>query len=188
MRAQDDGPARRASAHTQFEHAEGMRTTLEAKDERSRSLQEYKELVFAYRHVYLITPHAAEVPEALKEVGDLYRRMGQQFESLYFNSAVETYEFLLHEYPATRYREETLLAIADIERINLHEPNLAEEAYKDFLAKYPHSTYAADAKKALAQTQGPEDADAKATIPVLIGPKQQAVSTPAARSDYRFAK
>ena len=108
VRAQDDGPARRASAHTQFQRAEMMRAALEAKNERERSLQDYKNLVFEYRHVYLITPHAEEAPQALKEVGDLYRRMGEQFEKQYFNSAVETYEFLLHEYPTSRYREDAL--------------------------------------------------------------------------------
>ena len=93
-----------------------MRTDLEAKTERERSVQDYKQLIIAYRHVYLITAHAAEVPQALKEVGDLYRRMGEQFENSYFNSAVETYEFLLHEYPTSRYREDALLAIAEIEK------------------------------------------------------------------------
>jgi N-acetylmuramoyl-L-alanine amidase len=177
LHAQDDGPSRRAAAHTQFEHAETMRATLEAKSERARSLQDYKDLVFAYRHVYLITPHAEEVPQALKEVGDLYRRMGQQFEALYFNSAVETYEFLLHEYPETRYREETLLAIADIERSNLAEPNLAEEAYKDFLSKYPHSTHASEASKALADMHGSEGVAAEADIPRAPAATQQPAAT-----------
>jgi N-acetylmuramoyl-L-alanine amidase len=180
VRAQDDGPARRASAHTQFQRAKTLRAALEAKNERERSLQDYKNLVFEYRHVYLITPHADEVPQALKEVGDLYRRMGEQFEKQYFNSAVETYQFLLREYPTTRYREDALLAIADIERIDLREPTLAGQAYKDFLAKYPRSTHSAEARKALAAVGSSQADDAQAALvqrPAPASPPEVSANT-----------
>ena len=113
----DDSADRRAAAHAQFEHAETLRAQLEAKFERERSIKDYQQLVNAYRRVYLTTPHAAEVPGALREVGDLYRKMGEQFEAKYFDSAVEAYEFLLHEYPASTYREDAQLAIAAIQMV-----------------------------------------------------------------------
>jgi N-acetylmuramoyl-L-alanine amidase len=157
--AQEDPASRRAAAQAQFERAETLRATLEAKSERERSLQEYEALVSTYRRVYLITPRAVQVPPAIKTVGDLYRRMGEQFEARYFNSAIKTYEFLIRDYPDTKYREEALLAIADIQGKNLSERDLARKGYEDFLQQYPRSSYAPQARKALAEMQAPEKAE-----------------------------
>ena len=163
----DDVPvaARRAAADEQFARAEAMRATLEAKAERQRSLQDYLQLVAAYRHVYLITPRAPEVPGAIKEVGDLYRQMGDQFEPKYFASAVETYQFLAHDYPMSSLRPDALLAIADIQRRNLAQASLAQASYSDFLKQYPRSPHAADARKALAELKASDDLAAKAPPP-----------------------
>src|SRR3984893_16970982 len=68
--AQDDYASRRAAAQGQFERAEALRSTLEAKPERQRSLRDYEDLVSAYRRVYLITPSAVQVPMAIKNVAD----------------------------------------------------------------------------------------------------------------------
>src|SRR5438445_9318289 len=111
--AQEDYVSRRAAAQGQFERAEALRATLEARTERERSLRDYQNLVSAYRRVYLITPRAAQVPSAIKNVADLYRRMGEQFEPKYFDSAIENYQFLIRDYPESKYREEALLAIAE---------------------------------------------------------------------------
>ncbi len=143
-----------------------MRATLEAKNERERSLREYEALVTAYRRVYLITPHAMQVPLAIKAVGDLYRRMGEQFEARYFASAVKAYEFLIRDYPDAKYREETLLAIADIQKNYLSEKDLARKGYEDFLQQYPRSPYAAQARNGLADLKASEKTEKPvATVP-----------------------
>ena len=139
--------------------------TLEAKSERQRSLQDYLQLVAAYRHVYLITPRAPEVTGAIKEVGDLYRQMGDQFEPKYFASAVETYQFLAHDYPMSSLRPEALLAIADIQRNNLGQADLARQSYTDFLKEYPRSPRAVDARRSLAELKTADDLAAKASLP-----------------------
>ena len=163
-RAEDvPAAARRAEADEQFARAEAMRATLEAKPERQRSLQDYLQLVAAYRHVYLITPRAPEVPGAIKQVGDLYRQMGDQFEPKYFASAVETYQFLAHDYPMSSLRPEALLAIADIQRNNLGQADLARQGYTDFLKQYPRSPRAADARRSLAELKSADDLAAKAS-------------------------
>jgi N-acetylmuramoyl-L-alanine amidase len=151
--AQEDYASRRAAAQGQFERAEALRATLEAKTERERSLREYELVVSAYRRVYLITPRAMQVPSAIKDVADLYRRMGEQFEPRYFGSAIETYQFLIHDYPDSKYREEALVAIADIRRNNLSQSDLAQKNYEDFLEQYPRSSYAPQARKAIADIQ-----------------------------------
>jgi N-acetylmuramoyl-L-alanine amidase len=175
--AQEDPASRRTAAQAQFERAEAMRATLEAKSERERSLREYETLVTTYRRVYLITPHAMQVPPAIKAVGDLYRRMGEQFEARYFASAVKAYEFLIRDYPDTKYREESLLAIADIQRNYLSEKDLAQKGYEDFLEQYPRSSYAAQARKALAELQAPAKTD-KPVARELPG-KAMAANSPA---------
>jgi N-acetylmuramoyl-L-alanine amidase len=164
-RGDDDAAERRTEAHAQFDKAEAMRAQLEAKAERERSIKDYQQLVNAYRRVYLITPHAVEVPGALREVGDLYRTMGQQFEPKYFDSAVEAYEFLLHEYPMTNYREDAQLAIAAIQRNNLAQTNLAQRSYQDFLSEHPHSPHADEARHALTEIQTSDKADAVRALP-----------------------
>jgi tetratricopeptide (TPR) repeat protein len=131
--AQEDNGSRREAAEGQFARAEALRATLEAKTERERSLQDYENLVSAYRRVYLITPNATQVPPAIKNVADLYRRMGEQFEAKYFNSAIETYAYLMREYPESSLREVSLLAIAEIRRNNLSQADLALKIYQDFL-------------------------------------------------------
>ena len=135
-----------------------QRAALEAKAERERSVRDYEDLVSAYRRVYLITPNAVEVPPAIKNVADLYRRMGEQFEASYFRSAITTYEFLIHDYPASSLREEALLAIGEIRKKNLSpsdrtQLDLAQKNYEDFLEQYPHSANAPQARKALAEIQ-----------------------------------
>lgn len=171
----DDGADRRDSAHDQFARAETMRADLEAKAERQRSIKDYQQLISAYRRVYLITPSAVEVPKAIVEVADLYRTMGQQFEPMYFDNAVETYEFLIHEYPASSLREEAQLAIAAIERNNLGQTSLAQKDYEDFLNEHPHSSHTGEARQALAEIKTADKADSVSNLP----PPPASAPTPA---------
>ena len=147
----DEASERRAAAKAQFARAEGLRAVLEGKPERKRSLQEYTQVTAAYRRVYLITPHAAEVPAAIKQVAELYSQMGRQFEPQYFRSALTAYEFLVRDYPASRYRQEAQLAIAALQREPLRQPELAKKAYEEFLKQHPRSPRADQARAALAE-------------------------------------
>jgi N-acetylmuramoyl-L-alanine amidase len=152
----DEASQRRAAAKAQFARAEGLRAALETKPERRRSLQEYAQTVTAYRRVYLITPHAAEVPAAIRQVADLYFQMGRQFEPKYFRSALAAYEYLVRDYPASRYRQEAQLAIAALQREPLGQPELARRSYEDFLKQHPRSPRAAEARAALSEMTAAE--------------------------------
>jgi len=149
-RAENAG-ARRDSAKIQFTRAESQRQALEARPEKDRSLKEYSAVVAAYRRVYLITPRSAEVPAALNQGAILYRAMGDLFDTKYYQTAIDSYLFLLREYPASRYREDALLAIAQIEREDLHDPVRAQQSYEEFLSQHPHSRRAAEVRAALGQ-------------------------------------
>ncbi len=108
-RAQDSSDPNRATAHAQFVRAEKLCSDLESSPVSKRTEKDYLAVVTAYRRVYLITPRAIEVPDALDEVGTLYRTMGDLFDEKYYQSAVDAYQFLLHDYPDNRYREQALL-------------------------------------------------------------------------------
>ena len=166
--AQEDVASRRIAAEGQFQRAEAMRAALEAKTERERSVQDYENLVSAYRRVYLITPNAIQVPAAIKNVADLYRRMGEQFEPKYFNSAIEAYAYLMREYPESSLREASLLAIAEIRKNNLSQADLALKIYQDFLDQYPRSSYGPQVHKAIADIKAaaakPKNAPEQAAV------------------------
>src|SRR5208282_5580738 len=61
---------RREAASSQFARAEELRAMLNSKAANLRTLSEYKKVVAGYQRVYLITPHAIEVPDALTAVAE----------------------------------------------------------------------------------------------------------------------
>jgi len=142
---------KRNSAQAQFDRAEKQRTALNAKPLAERSLEDYKQTVTSYRRVYLITSHAMEVPAAIMAVAQLNTEMGQHFGSKYYQSAVNTYEYLLKQYPTSRYREEALLGIASIQKSNLGQAQLARRSFEQFLKAHPHSAHKREALEALAE-------------------------------------
>ncbi len=150
----DNSSARRETAKTQFDRAEKERQTLESRPEKDRSLKDYTSAVSAYRRVYLITPRAAEVPSALNQVAALYRAMGDLFDEKYYQLAVNSYQFLLREYPTSRYREDAMLAVGKIEQDDLHDPVLAQKSYEGFLAVHPRSSHAEEVRAILDNLSG----------------------------------
>src|SRR5713226_2287963 len=131
--------AKKEAAQAQFDRAEKLRAALESKPAAERPLSDYKQAVSSYRRVYLITPHAAQVPAALTAIAEMNIEMGQRFGSKYFQAAVDAYQFLLHQYPASKNREDALLAIAKIQKDDLGQPDLAAKSYEEFLKLHPKS-------------------------------------------------
>ena len=143
--------AKREAAKSQFEKAERQRIALQGKPKNQRTIEEYTQLVAAFRRVYLITPHATEVPAALLAVAELYQEMGRRFDAKYYQSAVDAYQFLLHEYPSSRHKQDALLTIARIQKDDLEQYDLAQKSFEEFLAKHPRSERAAEARGELAE-------------------------------------
>jgi N-acetylmuramoyl-L-alanine amidase len=144
-------PTPRETAEAQFDRAQKLRAELEATPESQRTLAEYDAVVKAYRHVYLITPRAPDVPFAILTVGDLFRQMGDRFDVKYYQSAVDSYQYLLHEYPNSRYREDALFAVGQIQKDDLNDRALAQKTFEEFLQLHPHSPRAADAQLAITE-------------------------------------
>jgi len=142
---------RREAAGAQFARAEEQRANLNGKPAERRTLAEYKIVVASYRRVYLITPRAAEVADSLLSVAELYTEMGDRFGRSYYQSAVDSYQFLVHEYPGSKYSQDALLRIGKLQRDQLGDSVLASKTYEDFLKKYPHSPRKREAQEELAE-------------------------------------
>jgi N-acetylmuramoyl-L-alanine amidase len=149
--AADPAAAKRQSASSQFARAEEQRTALNSKAAEKRTLADYKQVVNAYRRVYLITPHASEVPDALVAVAELYSQMGERFGRSYFQSAVDTYQFLMREYPTSRYGQDAYLRSAKLQKDQLGDMTGAIKTYDAFLKKFPRSTHKREAQEARAE-------------------------------------
>jgi len=148
-RADDSASSRRDAAKAQFDRAEKAREALEARPEGSRTLKDYTALVIEYQRVYLITSHAPEVPASLNQVAELFRTMGDLFDAKFYQRSIDSFQFLLREYPSGKYREDALLAVAHIEQDDLHDSVLAQKTYEQFLALHPRSPHAAEVRASI---------------------------------------
>ncbi len=163
-RADDSSSSRRDAAKAQYQRAEKARAALEARPESARTLKDYTALVVEYQRVYLITSHAADVPASLDEVAQLFRTMGDLFDVKYYQRAVDSFQFLLREYPTSKYREDALLDIAHVQQNDLHDSALAQKTYEQFLAQHPRSPQAAEVRESIAKLNA-ESAAAKPAPP-----------------------
>ena len=142
---------KREAAGTQFAKAEDQRAALNAKPPEKRTLAEYKQVAASYRRVYLITPHATEVPDALFAVGELNTEMGDHFGRSYYQAAVDSYGFLIREYPASKYVQDAMLRVAQLQKAQLGDSAAAAQSFQDFQKKFPRSTHKREVQEALAE-------------------------------------
>jgi N-acetylmuramoyl-L-alanine amidase len=160
---------KRQSASTQFLRAQDQRIALNNKTTEKRSLEDYKQVVNTFRRVYMITPHAAEVPDALLAVAELYTEMGERFGRSYFQSAVDTYQFLIREYPTSRYCQDAYLRSGKLQKDQLGDLPGATKTFDAFLKKFPRSAHKREAQEAraelaLLQNSAPTEAAPKSAI------------------------
>ncbi|HYU21618.1 MAG TPA: AMIN domain-containing protein, partial [Candidatus Dormibacteraeota bacterium] len=151
---------RRQSASMQFARAEEQRAALNGKATEKRTLADYKQVVTGYRRVALITPRAPEVPDSLLAVAELYTEMGDRFGRSYYQSAADSYQFLVREYPTSRYCQDATLRAAKLQRDQLGDSALAKKTYGDFLKRYPRSPRKREAQEALAELALLQNGDA----------------------------
>src|SRR6266852_826436 len=173
---------KRQAASTQFARAEELRAQLNSKPADKRKLSEYKQVVSSYRRVYLITPHAAEVPDALLAVAELYTEMGDRFGRSYYQLAADSYQFLLHQYPTSHYGQDAMLRVARLQKDQLADSAAASKTFEEFLKKYPRSARKREAQEALAELallRSTEDASASASA---------STATPAANDAEKTAE
>jgi N-acetylmuramoyl-L-alanine amidase len=138
-------------AGAQFQRAGQLRATLNLKPLAKRTLGDYRQVISSYRRVYLITPRANEVPEALIAIAQLYTEMGERFGRNYYQNAADSYRFLLREYPTSRQAPDAMLVCAKLQRDQLADYAGATQTYKDFLKRFPRSPRKREAQEGVAE-------------------------------------
>jgi N-acetylmuramoyl-L-alanine amidase len=161
---------KRQAATSQFLRAEEQRSALNARSPEKRTLAEYKQAVASYHRVTLITPRAPEVPDSLLAVAELYTEMGDRFGRSYYQAAVDTYGYLVREYPTSKYCQDALLRAAKLQRSQLGDTAAASGTYEAFVKRYPHSPRRREAQEALAE------------IALVQNSEHSASSTPASKN------
>src|SRR6266446_1832747 len=151
---------KRQSASAQFARAEEQRAALNSKPTEKRTLADYKQVVTGYRRVAMITPRAPEVPDSLLAIAELYTEMGDRFGRSYYQSAADSYQFLVHEYPTSKYCQDAMLRVAKLQREQLGDSALSKKTYEDFLKRYPRSPRKREAQEALAELALLQNGDA----------------------------
>jgi N-acetylmuramoyl-L-alanine amidase len=159
--------SKQEAAASQFARAEELRAALNAKPAEQRSLAEYRRVVAGYQRVYMITPHAAEVPDALTAVGELNTEMGDHFGRTYYQTAADAYAYLIKDYPTSKHLQDAMLRLGKLQKDQLDDGAAAAKTFQDFERKFPRSPHKREAQEALAELallRSTEAADA-ATAP-----------------------
>ena len=86
---------------------------------------------------------------------------------------------LQHDYPTSRCREDALLAIAQIQKDDLHDAASAQKNFEQFLALHPHSAHAAEVRAALAEIKSGNQSAKKVAAPAPEASAPQPVQTAA---------
>jgi N-acetylmuramoyl-L-alanine amidase len=167
---------KRDAAESQFAKAEEARALINAKATEKRTLAEYKATVASYKKVYLISPHAADVQDSLLAVGELYSEMGDRFGRTYYQYAVESYQFLLKEYPKSKFAQDVLLRVAKLQQEQLGDTAAAMRTYQEFVKRFPRSNHRKEAQQAmseLALLQGAPASENKVATNTRPAPEKQ---------------
>lgn len=164
------------AAGAQFARAEELRGLLNNKPPDARTLAEYKKVVAGYQRVYMITPHASEVPDALFAVGELNTEMGDHFGRSYYQTAADTYAFLIHDYPSSKHVPDAMLRLANLQKDQLGDLAAATKTYQDFSRKYPHSTHKREVQEALAELALRRGTETGEAVPRTAAPPAETAS------------
>jgi N-acetylmuramoyl-L-alanine amidase len=143
-------PSKQQTALEHFDSAVQMRTSLESKPKRLRNAAEYLKVINKFRSVYYTYPASSKADESLMAVAELYQAMANDLkDSKYFYQAIRSYDFLEDQYPSSPYCADALFTSAEIHLSDLDDRKTAEEIFKDFLKRYPHSNKARNARARL---------------------------------------
>jgi N-acetylmuramoyl-L-alanine amidase len=179
---------KREAAGSQFARAEELRSALNNKPAGKRTLAEYARVATAYRMVYVITPHAMEVPEALLAVGEIYTEMGDRFGRSYYQTSVESYQFLIREYPTSKLVPDAMLRVAKLQKNQIGDINASARSFEEYLKKYPKSPRRREVQEELAElallrNTAPVERPASAAKTLPPAPRTVEVTAEAAKKD-----
>ena len=165
-------------AQQQFERANRLRADLDGTPEAQRKEKDYLEVVARYRRVYDVAPFSAAAADALAAAAEMYHAMGKPFGAKYWDEAIKAYEFLRREYPHSRYADDALFNIAQIQHVYLGDLKTAQATYEGFLKTYPKSRHTAKARERLKEIQADMAAAAKAAEEPPAKPRVSGEASP----------
>lgn len=138
------------SSASAFAHAERLHEALEGRPEMKRTRLQYERVLDAYRAIYHSDPASPRADASVAAVADLLAEEGRVFEDpKALHDAIGQYEFLRHQYPATRFRYTALLTEAEIYQRDLDDLPHAKSVYLEFLHLYPENALAVEARAEL---------------------------------------
>ena len=150
---------KKQAARFQFEAAERLRESLEAKPEGQRTRKEFQKVIEAYRKVYYTAPTSIKADESVLAVAELLDDQGRILnDPKSFKDAIGQLVFLRREYPGSKHRAEALFTIGEIYRDDLDDGKQAKATFEDFLKHYPANSHAQEARKAIAEIDNPSAA------------------------------
>lgn len=139
-----------AAPRTPFDKAQRLREALEGRSEQQRTRRDYERVLEAYRAVYHGDPASPKADASISAVADLLAEEGRIFQDeKSLHDAIGQYEFLRHQYPASRYRFSALLTQGEIYRRDLNDRDNAKAAFQQFLKLYPQNALAEQARSEL---------------------------------------
>jgi N-acetylmuramoyl-L-alanine amidase len=133
-----------------FTHAERMREALEGRPESQRTRLQYQRVLEAYRAIYHSDPASPRADASIAAVADLLAEEGRVFQDAKaLRDAIGQYEFLRHEYPASRFRFSALLTEGEIYQRDFGDLPQAKAIYLNYLRLYPESPLTEEARTEL---------------------------------------
>src|SRR5487761_177870 len=179
----------RQRAEAAYHRAEQLRVALESHSQ--PALAGYVKVIRAFELVYRIDPGYPETPAALAAAAEVYQEIGRRFANdRYYSQAIESYCFLIAQYPHASLSRDALFTVAQIYRTGIENPEAARTAYRDYLQKYPYAEKATLARQNIASidrqlAQSPAGRSASAIRPAVAhynGASQSPIHT----SDYEL--
>ncbi|MBI4462289.1 MAG: N-acetylmuramoyl-L-alanine amidase [Acidobacteria bacterium] len=152
-------------AKDQLERADRLKADLDGTPQDKRQEKDYLNVIRLYRRVYDVAPFSSLAADALAAAAEMYHDMGKQFDRKYWVEAIDTYQFLRREYPHSRYSDDALFNVAQIQHIHLEDTQTALATYRELLKTYAGSRHAPKAKERVRQIEAEQAAEKAAAKP-----------------------
>jgi len=150
---------KKQAARAQFEVAENLRDSLDAKAEAQRTHHDYQNVIDAYRKVYYTALSSVKADSSVLAVAELLEEQGRILnDHKNFKDAIGQLVFLRREYPGSKYRAQALFTIGEIYRDDLDDGKQAKSTFEDFLKRYPANSHAPEVRRAIAEIDNPSAA------------------------------
>ena len=146
------GAAKKPPVQTPWQVAEAARQQLLAIPADQRTVEDYRNVMDAYRLIYHDNPADVHAPEAIYDVGLLLEEQGTVLhQPKTLNAAIGQFEFLRAQYPQSSFRILALLEEGHVAASGLRDARLARAKYGEFVEQYPRSAHIDEAQAALQQ-------------------------------------